>query len=239
MKFNVVSVMAHQDDELMCLGTMIKYHRAGHKLAFVCLTDGAVGMVHQPDMPYDECAKVRFIEMSELASKLDAEYICLNHPDEFLYDTAELRMELIETLRYLNAGLVFTHNTTDYNADHMITNSLVRQCAMQSPLPMLKTKSPPASATPAVFMCEPSGGFEFEPSHWIDISDIIDEKLHLAKCHKSQDDAFIAAFGEGNGIDSWVTGINSNRGNQCGVKFAEAFKPMMSRGLIKPTSKLL
>lgn len=52
MKLNIVSVMAHQDDELMCLGTMLKYKQNGHKLAFICLTDGAVGMVHQPGLMF-------------------------------------------------------------------------------------------------------------------------------------------------------------------------------------------
>lgn len=239
MKLNIVSVMAHQDDELMCLGTMLKYKQNGHKLSFICLTDGAVGMVHKPDMPFNEAAEIRRIEMTALADSLNVEYICLNRHDEFLYDTPELRLELIEALRYLQADLIFTHNNIDYNVDHMTTNTLVRQCAMQAPLPMLKTKTSPLKATPAVFLTEPSGGFEFEPSHWIDITDVIDEKLTLAKCHKSQDDAFISAFGEGHGIDNWVLDINKKRGDQCGVKYAEAFKPMLSRGLIKPSPLLI
>lgn len=235
---NIVSVMAHQDDELMCLGTMIKYKQAGHRLTFICLTDGSAGMVHQPEMAFIEAAKIRHIEMTALTNKLEAEYICLNRPDEFLYDTPELRMELIEALRHVNADLIFTHNITDYNVDHMTTNTLVRQCAMQLSMPMLKTKTPPIISPPGVYMVEPSGGFEFEPSHWIDITDVIDEKLTLAECHKSQDNAFIAAFGLGHGIGDWVRETNRKRGDQCGVKYAEAFKPMLSRGLVKPSSLL-
>ena len=235
---NIVSVMAHQDDELMCLGTMLKYKRSGHKLAFVCLTDGAVGMVHKPDMPFDEAAEVRRIEMTALTGKLGAEYICLGRRDEFLYDTPEIRMELIEALRYLKAELIFTHNTSDYNVDHMTASTLVRQCAMQQALPMLKTKSPCTASTPAVYMVEPSGGFEFEPSHWIDVTDVMEEKAALSKYHVSQDEAFIAAFGEGHGLDAWVMETTKKRGDQCGVKYAEAFAPMLSRGLVKPSSLL-
>ena len=43
---NITAIMAHQDDELMCLGTMLKMKKAGHNLAFICLTDGAAGMAH-------------------------------------------------------------------------------------------------------------------------------------------------------------------------------------------------
>ena len=136
---NVVSIMAHQDDELMCLGTMLKMKNLGHNLAFICLTDGAAGMTHMPDMPFEEAAKIRAVEMKNLTSDINAEYICLNRPDEYLYDTADLRLELIEAIRFVSADVIFTHNTVDYNVDHMTACLLVRQCAMQAALPIQKT----------------------------------------------------------------------------------------------------
>ena len=235
---NIVSVMAHQDDELMCLGTMLKMKRLGHSLAFICLTDGAAGMVHKPDMPTAEAAAIRAKEMGALCKSLDAPYICLNRPDEFLYDDRALRLELIEALRQTNAQVIFTHANPDYNLDHMTTNTLVRQCAMQAPLPVLHTKSPHTAETPAVFLAEPSGGFSFEPTHWVDITDVLDEKMRLAKYHASQDEAFLAAFGEGKGIDDWVMQASRKRGDQCGAAYAEAFRPMLSRGLVKAYSIL-
>ena len=235
---NIVSIMAHQDDELMCLGTMLKMRKPGDSLAFICLTDGAAGMVHMPDMPYEEAAKTRETEMKSLAADIKAEYICLNRPDEYLYDTAELRLELIEAVRLVNADVIFTHNAVDYNADHMTTCLLVRQCAMQAALPIQKTKSRHLAASPAVFMAEPSGGFEFEPSHWVDITEFMDEKTRLAKCHKSQDDAFMATFGKNYGIGDWIAETSKKRGGQCGVEYAEAFLPMRSRGFVKAYSVL-
>ena len=235
---NITAIMAHQDDELMCLGTMLKMKKAGHNLAFICLTDGAAGMAHIPDMPFEEAAKIREHEMKNFAADINAKYICLDRPDEYLYDTAELRLELIEAIRFVEADVIFTHNTADYNVDHMTTCLLVRQCAMQAALPIQKTKSKNLDQTPAVFMAEPSGGFEFEPSHWVDITEVMDEKMRLAKYHKSQDDAFIAAFGEGRGIDNWIAETSEKRGDQCGVKYAEAFLPMRARGLVKAYSVL-
>ena len=110
---NIVSIMAHQDDELMCLGTMLKMKNSGHNLAFICLTDGAAGMAHMPDMPFPEAAKIRDVEMKNLTNDINAKYICLNRPDEYLYDTPEMRLELIETIRFVKADVIFTHNTVD------------------------------------------------------------------------------------------------------------------------------
>lgn len=235
---NVVSIMAHQDDELMCLGTMLKMRKAGHSLAFVCLTDGAAGMVHMPDMPAAEAAAVRDAEMKGLTGDIGAAYICLNYPDEYLYDTVQTRLDLIEAIRAARADVIFTHNATDYNLDHMTACSLVRQCAMQAAFPMQKTKSPPIAAFPAVFMAEPAGGFEFDPSHWVDITDVADEKMRLARYHKSQFDAFAAAFGDDSGADAWINGAAKKRGDQCGAAYAEAFLPMRARGFIKGYSIL-
>jgi hypothetical protein len=66
----------------------------------------------------------------------------------------------------------------------------------------------------------------------------MEDKMRLAKYHKSQDDAFTAAFGEGKGIDNWIAETSKKRGEQCGVKYAEAFLPMRARGLVKACSIL-
>ena len=67
---NVVSVMAHQDDELVCLGTMLKMQARGDALHFICLTDGCGGMVQAPEMTRGEAAAVRDRE-STARSTLD------------------------------------------------------------------------------------------------------------------------------------------------------------------------
>ena len=45
---NVVSIMAHQDDEIRCLGAMLRCQARGDKLAFITLTDGSAGVTGQP-----------------------------------------------------------------------------------------------------------------------------------------------------------------------------------------------
>ncbi len=46
---NVVSVMAHQDDEMFCLGTMLKCTARGDALWFITLTDGSKGFTQRPE----------------------------------------------------------------------------------------------------------------------------------------------------------------------------------------------
>jgi LmbE family N-acetylglucosaminyl deacetylase len=223
--------MAHQDDELVCLGTMLKMQDRGDRLHFVCVTDGSGGMIQAPDMPREEAAAIRDREMRDLTGRLGASYACLGERDEYLYDTPSVRDRLIEAIRAARADVIFTHFSPDYNVDHMTVNLLVRQCAMQAAFPMIKTKSAPLAAPPAVFLVEPSGGFEFEPSHYVDITKYAGRKQELALCHKSQDEAFRAGLGKG--LDAWIAGNSRRRGEQAGCEHAEAFRPMFARGLLK------
>ena len=79
--------MAHQDDEMRCLGTMLKCQARGDRLCFVTVTDGSKGFVQQPGIVRDQAAAIRHAEMSALAHAIEADYINLREPDELLYDT--------------------------------------------------------------------------------------------------------------------------------------------------------
>jgi LmbE family N-acetylglucosaminyl deacetylase len=192
---NVVSVMAHQDDEMRCLGTMLKCRARGDRLFFVTLTDGSKGFVHMPEIDPSEAARIRHDEMTAVATAVGAEYINLRGPDEFLYDTPAVRMGLIEAIRKARPDLLFTHWYEDYNQDHIITHDLVRHCAMQSCLPVLPTQSPPLAVHPAIFLVPPHGPFLFPATHFVDIGVYEEEKVQILLSHSSQDEAMRKAVG--------------------------------------------
>jgi N-acetylglucosamine malate deacetylase 1 len=233
---NVVSIMAHQDDEMRCLGTMLKCRARGDKLYFITLTDGCKGFVQNPTILRAEAAAIRDREMRSLTGELDAVYLNLGEEDEFLYDTPEVRMKLIEAIRACGAELIFTHNTEDYNLDHTTVSSLVRHCAMQACLPVLPSESPTLPQHPAIFMCDPMGAFPFTPSHYVDITKFHAEKVRLLQLHTSQEEAMQQALGSG--MDALSARLASFRGEQVGCDFAEAFVPMPARGAVKPYSVL-
>jgi LmbE family N-acetylglucosaminyl deacetylase len=231
---NVVSIMSHQDDEMRCLGTLLKCRARGDRLCLIVLTDGSKGLVQRPHTPREEAAHIRHEEMSALAADLEAEYICLGEPDEFLYDTPEVRMRLIEAIRRSGADLVFTHNEQDYNLDHTTTSALALHCTMQSCLPVLATETAPLKAHPAVFTVQPHGTFEFTPTHFVDISDYEQEKVRLLSHHRSQEEAMRATPGVAAGFEELCRRTDAYWGGQAGCAFAEAFLPMRSRGSVKP-----
>lgn len=233
---NIVSIMAHQDDEMFCLGTMLKYRERGESLSFITLTDGSKGFTQMPNISREEAARIRHEEMTALAEACGATYTNLREQDEFLYDTAELRVRLIEAIRKTKAEVILTHYERDYNLDHTTTNSLVRHCAMHSCLPVIETESAPLAEHPAIFMIEPHGPIDFDPTHFVDITGFEQRKSELLSCHASQEEAMRAALGVGLGEICMTK--SRFRGEQVGCEHAEAFMPMQARLAIKPTNVL-
>jgi LmbE family N-acetylglucosaminyl deacetylase len=229
---NVVSIMAHQDDEMRCLGTMLKCRARGDRLFFVTLTDGSKGFVQNPSIDPAEAGRIRHAEMSAVAAAAGGEYTNLWEKDEFLYDTPEVRMKLIEAIRRTGADVIFTHYHEDYNQDHATTHLLVRHCAMQSCLPVLPTATGPLKRHPAIFVCPPHGPFLFPPSHFVDISGVEGEKIRILQLHRSQEEAMQIAVGEG--FDGLCHRPDGFWGEQVGCAFAECFAPMRARGALKP-----
>jgi LmbE family N-acetylglucosaminyl deacetylase len=235
---NVVSIMAHADDEMRCLGAMLKCKARGDRLYFVTLTDGSKGFVQNPGIERQEAARIRQAELSALAAAAGGGvYINLGEADEFLYDTLEVRMKLIEAIRQTGAQLIFTHYREDYNLDHTTVNRLVRHCAMQAVLPVLPTPSPMLKEHPAIFMCEPYGAFQFPATHYVDISAYHAEKVRLLEYHVSQVEAMQSA-GLGSGMEELCARVEGYRGEQAGCQWAECFTPMQGRGSIKPYAVL-
>jgi LmbE family N-acetylglucosaminyl deacetylase len=233
---NIVSIMAHQDDEMRCLGTLLKCHRRGDPLFFVTLTDGSSGVLEDPPLPRKAAAQIRSREMKNLARAAGGECLCLGERDAFLFDTPAVRMKLIEAIRKTKADVIFTHYHEDYNEDHMTTHRLVKHCAMLASLPLLPTRSPPLKTSPAIFCVEPHGPISFPATYFVDITAFEPEKIRLLQLHKSQEEAMQKAFNAG--FDKLCHRPDAYWGEKSGCEYAEAFVPMAARGAIKPFSVL-
>lgn len=224
---NIVHVAAHQDDEGHSLGTLLKYKRqGGHNITLICTTNGDKGMSWSPEIPYDKAAAIRDQEIRAVADALGANYICLGAEDEFLYDSKEMRLRLIDALRACRAELVFTHWINDYNIDHTTTSKLVFQATMNSIIASMQTGHPALADTPKMFYWDVGDGFGFEGTHFVEISEeLIEEKVRIIRLHKSQMEVMRKI-----GPDFADTLYKRAKavGQRVDVPFAEVFRPCLA-----------
>lgn len=151
---NVTCVFAHQDDEMRCLGTLLRLYEQGHRVSFVCVTNGDKGLAFDAACS-ESAAAVREREMRAVAGHFDADYVCLGREDGFLAEDAELRRDLLAALRRLSSELVLTHWTSDYNDDHVVTAKAVTDAALFVNLASFEPSVPTLSHAPRIYYTHP------------------------------------------------------------------------------------
>jgi LmbE family N-acetylglucosaminyl deacetylase len=231
---NVVSVGAHQDDiELHCLGTLVKYQARGDvTITNVVISNGDKGAQFDPAMPYEKVAAMRNAEASAVAEGLGGRYICLGQSDEYIRDTDEARNQLTDILRAAKADVVLCPPPVDYNTDHMVASQLAFHACLLSSVRTIFTDYDPLTSCPAVFYMDPIAGLEWQPSHYVDISAVFDRKCELLALHKSQ--MLNMQTSGGWDLIRYSRIMGAFRGLQCGVDYAEAFKPALAWPRTKP-----
>ncbi|NLV73756.1 MAG: hypothetical protein GXY52_03585 [Chloroflexi bacterium] len=222
---NVVMVGAHQDDEMSAVGTLLKCAARGDSVSLVSISNGDKGGQFDPSIPHDEISRIRIAECTAVAEALGGHYYCLGQEDEYIADTRETRDQLTELLRVLKADLVLTSPPNDYNPDHIITGEIVFHAVMLTTVRTMTWEAVPLERTPAMYYVDSTGGIGFEPTDYVDISDVFERKLEICALHKSQM-ANMATFG-GWDLVTYAKVVNRYRGLQCSVEYAEAFRAEM------------
>lgn len=181
---NIAVVTAHPDDaEFLAAGTIVKYRGKGHKVTIIICTNGNIG---HPTLPKEEIAKVRWEEAKEGAKVMGVDVMNLGYDDEFMPDTKESRLKIVDALRSVKADIVFTHYLYDYNPDHRTVSRIVTDMSYLQQVKNIETKHKETEKPAALYYMDVLSGGEFIPTDYVDISDVMDIKKEALLKHESQ-----------------------------------------------------
>jgi len=197
---NILAVGAHPDDiEFGCGGTLLKFSRAGQAVFLLVLTDGG----------YGGDAEVRKREQEETANFIGAKGLFWGgFRDTELADSRQVIVKIEEVIKKTSPDIVFLNYPDDVHQDH-------RALAMAG-----------ISATryiKEVLFYEVPTTQHFEPDNFVDIQDVLNEKLELLKLHASQIDKTRV---KNLTILESAQSCANFRGFQGRVKYAEGFKAL-------------
>ena len=230
---NIVAVAAHQDDiELGCLGTLVKYHQTQEcTITNITLTNGDKGSQHDPHMPYAEVSKIRVAEADAVAKALGGRHICLGYSDEYLFVSEEIINKVVDILRESKADVVFCPPPVDYQTDHTNASQITYQAVMLAGVKTIFTDHDPLGHYPALYYMDAITGMEFQPTVYVDITEVFERKCEILRLHKSQMKNM-----ERSGWDlvKYARIVNAFRGLQCSVEYAEGFKPCLGWPRVHP-----
>ena len=218
----VLGVGAHPDDlEILSAGTLAKYANDGHQIVMCHVCKGDKGHFH---IPNDELARIRRKEAQLSASRIGAETVCLDLPDCEVFNDRPTLVLFLDLIRSAKPDIIITHSPTDYMPDHFVVSQLVYDASFHATLPNFKTSVSPHDKVAPMFYMDNVAGVDFEPSEYVDISDFIEMKKAMMECHQSQ----VVWLKEHDNLDiiDFIEACAKCRGLQCGVPFAEAFRPV-------------
>lgn len=217
---NILAIFAHPDDvEWYCAGTLLKYKKAGHKIFIAQTTSGNTGSNELGSR--DEIAAVREAELLESARHLDAQVRFLRFEDEGLFDTPETRRAVLTAIRWARPDVILTHNPRDLSTDHNMTARLVVEVILSVGGKLHSADLPPIDEDPQIF-------FEGTKA-FVDISEEMDEKLEMLRCHKSQI-PWMATFKDGKDFTEEIEVTNRAYGLWTGSRYAEGFEAFKELG---------
>jgi LmbE family N-acetylglucosaminyl deacetylase len=230
-------VFAHQDDEMRCLGTLLRLHKEGHEIAFVTLTNGNKGLPFSGPESQERAVAVRDGEMRTVAAAFDAPYLCLGREDGFLYDDEPLRRDLIAALRTVDPDVVFTHWRNDYNDDHVVTAKAETDTALWTNLPSFEPQVPANDHVPRIFYVDTGAGYDFEATHFVALApEDVARKAELIRVHASQMDVMRQMRGEDYADE--MAAADRVTGARLMTTHAEAFRPCLAERRIPWPSDL-
>ncbi|MBN1349511.1 PIG-L family deacetylase [candidate division KSB1 bacterium] len=219
---NILAVGAHPDDlEILCGGTLIRYHIEGHSITMGSVCNGNKG--HRT-LPGDKLAKIRLAEAQNSARIIHAQHFCLNIPDCEVYVNREAMEKVLNLIRQAKPDIIITHSPNDYMPDHRVVSELVFQASFHATLPLYNAEQPPHDKITPVLYMDTLAGVDFNPTMYVDITDVFEQKLAMLRCHKSQRDWLDDH--DAIDMDEFMTAVARFRGLQCSKKYAEGFRSL-------------
>jgi len=238
MNFNktVVAIHAHPDDtEAWCAGTLKLLKESGYQIVIVTMTAGGMGGIGSTE---EETIRLRQQEARKAAAVLDAEYICMDGRDGYLFDTPELRMEVTRIIRKYQAGIVMTHLPMDYHADHRTCSNVVEAATIVASLPNVPVNEEPLPVTPLLYhtapltLTDPIGAPIPDPHFFVDVSGVMDTKREMLQFHQSQKE-LMRVMHKIDDFFGMVYQGNKDYGAMVDVDYAEVFWQHLGGGFQK------
>ena len=220
---NVLAIGCHPDDlEIACSGTLRKYVEQGANVYMCHVANGDQGHVVIEPEPL---AAIRAEEARKAAMFIGAkEIFSIGVSDMQVNSHDQNQIDAVaDVVRFTKPDVIITHNSEDYMQDHVETSHLATNGAFMSGLPHRSINHPAFGSFIPTFFMDTLAGVDFNPSHYVDISDQIERKLQALSMHESQ----VKWMLEHDDIDfvDMVRTCSKYRGYQCGVAYAEAFRP--------------
>jgi len=214
----VLVIAPHMDDEVLGVGgTILKHVRDGDTVTVVIVSDRIY--LHHKD---DELLKIEKSCLNDAKKVLGYKDVhFLGFPDERLdSNVQDLLIPLEDIYSKFCPDIVYSCYNEDNNQDHRAVfhavRVLVRQAQLHPPAAFFLYETPSSTE-----QSPPIAGASFSPNYFVNIQDVLEDKLNALKCYKKEQREYPHPRSL-KGVRTYA----QFRGIQSGFEYAEAFMIM-------------
>lgn len=218
----IMAVGAHHDDNELVAGTLALHKKAGWRVVSVVMCDG----MYVAGKAAKEHIAIRDKESLKAAELLGAECVFLHLHEGNIQANEETHLTLMREIRKYAPDIVIAHPSHDYHLDHMNTGRCTLEAVHLSWNPCVQAELP-VCTMPKLYYCD-AWFVPFEADEYVDISEFIDLKLDMLRCHESQIEQV-----SGESLIEQARLQSRNRGFEAGVAYAEAFRLVPNLGSVR------
>lgn len=237
---SVLAVAAHPDDiEFVMAGTLLQLRDRGWEVHYFNIANGCCGST---TLDRQQCAAVRLEEARRAAAMIPAEFYPPICNDLEIFYNQTLHRQVAAVVRKARPSIVLTHALSDYMEDHQnaarlaIGGAFTRGMSNFESIPI----QPIYGEEVAVYHAQPHGnrdplGEIVQPSHYVDVTPVLDRKRQMLAAHVSQDQWLGATQGISAYLETMVQ-FNKEVGqfsqlSSSGFQFAEGWRKHFHLGL--------
>ncbi len=213
----VLIIVAHSDDESFGCGGFIKKLSLNNNIKAISFTNGVSSRSNQ---------KIREIKEREKSSIDASKILGFTWMEQYNFEDNRLdKASLLEIIKLIEKNkkkfkphIVLTHNFSDLNIDHRKIAEATLTAFRPEPKEKLEqflTFEVPSSTDYRVLRNKKN----FIPNYFVNIEKFIKTKIKAIKCYKKE----IKPYPHSRSING-VINLSKIRGNQSGLKYAEAFE---------------
>ena len=217
----VLAISCHPDDmEICCGGTLLRCVKRGDEVTVCHVANGNMGHVV---IEKEELGPMRIAEAKKAGDIAGFNTVTCDIGD-LLVNAAckEQQDKLVKIIREVDPDFIITHGPDDYMSDHVETSKLVFKASFSATVPHYEPQLGPACRVVPIFYMDNASLLNCEPTEYVDITEELETKLEMLKCHESQI-TWLQDHDSNDVVDS-VRVFARFRGIQSGVKYAEGFR---------------
>lgn len=183
VQVDILAIGAHPDDiELSCSGTLLKHIRHGYSVGLLDLTRGELGTRGNPALRTQEAMNAAELMGATFRIQLDLQ-------DGFFEINQASLYKIIRIIRSSKPKIILANAISDRHPDHGRAAKLVEEASFYSGLLKIQTLDDFDNAQER---WRPKRILHYIQDHQLaahivcDISDVIEEKIKIISCYKSQ-----------------------------------------------------